>query len=349
MVGPNEACRAVVAAPACRVRGEVPMSGKTAGRRRVLVLAALSGVLLTACGSIAGSTAASSKDDLAIEPASFDLAVGPSARFIAGILTVDHRLVAYGSVDMRFSFLGAKDGSRPSPPGPVQRASYLPLPGTDVSSSPPASPAIVTASQTRGVYATEASFDRAGFWQVEVGATIAGRSTRATGAFSVGARRTVPAPGEPALATEGLTLSSTDAPKAAIDSRAANAEVPDPELHRTTIAAALAAHRPLVAVFSTPVYCVSRFCGPVTDMVQALSHDFADRASFVHVEIWRDFQNQVVNPEAATWLQRDGDINEPWVFVIGADGRIIARFDNVATRGELEPLLRGLPVIGAAT
>jgi hypothetical protein len=31
------------------------------------------------------------------------------------------------------------------------------------------------------------------------------------------------------------------------------------------------------------------------------------------------------------------------VFVIGADGRITARFDNVATRGELEPLLERLP------
>ena len=34
---------------------------------------------------------------------------------------------------------------------------------------------------------------------------------------------------------------------------------------------------------------------------------------------------------------------EPWVFLIGADGRIAARWDNVATRGEIEPLLRDLP------
>jgi len=36
------------------------------------------------------------------------------------------------------------------------------------------------------------------------------------------------------------------------------------------------------------------------------------------------------------------------VFVIGADGRIAARFDNVVTRDELEPLVKALPVIGAA-
>lgn len=103
----------------------------------------------------------------------------------------------------------------------------------------------------------------------------------------------------------------------------------------------------VVAVFSTPVYCVSRFCGPVTDMVQALSHDYGDRANFVHVKIWRDFQNQVMNKFAADWLLRDGDLNEPWVFLIGADGRIVARFGTVATRGELEPLLQALPSTGS--
>jgi hypothetical protein len=101
-------------------------------------------------------------------------------------------------------------------------------------------------------------------------------------------------------------------------------------------------------VFATPVYCTSRFCGPITDMVAELAHDYADRASFVHIEIWHDFQKKDVNKSAAEWIYRDGDLTEPWVFVVGADGRIAARFDNVATRGEVEPLLESLPVIGPA-
>jgi hypothetical protein len=36
------------------------------------------------------------------------------------------------------------------------------------------------------------------------------------------------------------------------------------------------------------------------------------------------------------------------VFVIGNDGRIALRLDNVATRAEIEPYLRSLPVIGPA-
>ncbi len=43
-------------------------------------------------------------------------------------------------------------------------------------------------------------------------------------------------------------------------------------------------------VFATPVFCVSRFCGPVTEMVEELAHRYDDRAVFIHVEIWKDFQ-----------------------------------------------------------
>jgi hypothetical protein len=109
----------------------------------------------------------------------------------------------------------------------------------------------------------------------------------------------------------------------------------------------VAAKRPSVVVFATPVYCQSRFCGPVTDMVHELSKTYADRASFVHVEIWRDFQNQTVNKAAADWLL-NCRLCEPWVFLVGGDGVIAARFDNVATAEELEPLLKQLPVIGRA-
>ncbi len=143
-------------------------------------------------------------------------------------------------------------------------------------------------------------------------------------------------------------MASTDAPKGAVDSRAAaGGEIPDPHLHQTTVAAALAARRPVVLVISTPVYCRSRFCGPITEMVEDLGRRYADRATFVHIEVFRDGQNQVVNRSAAEWILSNGaQGNEPWVFLIGGDGKVAARFDNVATIEELEPTLRQLPVIG---
>jgi peroxiredoxin len=78
-------------------------------------------------------------------------------------------------------------------------------------------------------------------------------------------------------------------------------------------------------------------------MVDEVENEYGDRAEFIHVEIWRDFQAQWLNDAAEQWLWRNDTGQEPWVFVIGADGRITARFDNVATRGELEPLLERLP------
>ena len=289
-----------------------------------------------------------SKDDLVAQVASFDLAVGPPSRLTVGLLTNDQRFVAFGTVQLRFAYLGTRENRAPGAYGAPVTATFLPIPGTTLPAQPPSQPQLVSPSEARGVYAAQAGFDRAGFWQLEVNASVGGTPRRATAAFAVNEKHAIPAPGDAALPTENLTLASTDAPKAAIDSQAATGEITDPELHRTTIAAALAAKRPAVVVFATPVYCQSRFCGPVTDMVAQLARSYGDRASFIHIEIWRDFQNQTVNQAAADWLL-NCSMCEPWVFLIGADGNIAARFDNVTTRDELEPLLKQLPVIGPAT
>jgi hypothetical protein len=324
----------------------MPVTPLTARRWRRTAAVAVVLVVLGACGG-SGGTAKANPDDLALAVASYDLATGP-ARFIVGLLTVDQRLIGYGSVDLRFSYVGTKEGASGSAPGPAVKASYLAIYGSTVPSPAPTDPQIVLESDSRGVYGAQTTFDKAGFWEVEASATIDGKVRTGKGAFQVNPTHAIPAPGDMALPTDNLTLTTPDVPKAAIDSRGGSGDIPDPDLHRTTIAASLAAHRPIVAVFATPVYCTSRFCGPITDMVNDLAHKYPDRADFVHVEIWRDFQAQVVNKSAADWLYRNDDLNEPWVFVIGSDGRITARFDNVVTQDELEPLIKALPPIAPA-
>ncbi len=97
-----------------------------------------------------------------------------------------------------------------------------------------------------------------------------------------------------------------------------------------------------MVVISTPTYCQSRFCGPITDAVSALGKRHGERMAFVHIEFWEDFEAQRVNEAAAEWIFPPGteDAREPWVFVVGGDGVITHRFDNVASDAELEAAVR---------
>jgi hypothetical protein len=283
-----------------------------------------------------------------VSVASFDLAADMPSRFLVGLGTEGNLFVSGGSIDLRFFYLGEQQAEGAPEPAGEATAAFLPLPGEEMGPAP-ANPVAAPASAGRGVYEVEEyRFDRPGLWEVEVTANFGGGDRRTgRGAFEVFAEPLVPIPGDVAPRTENLTTSSKDAPPGAIDSRAAaGGPIPDPELHRFTIAEAIEAGHPAVVVFATPVYCVSKFCGPVTDMVAELAGEYGDRADFIHVEIWRDFQNQVVNAAAAEWLLRNGNLQEPWVFLIGADGRIAARWDNVADREEIESLLDQLPPIG---
>ena len=168
-------------------------------RRHAAVGALLS--LLVACSGSGGSDKASA-DDLAVQVASYDLAAGAPTRFIVGLITVDQRLIGYGTVDLRFSYVGTKEGGvQPTPFGPVVKASYLPIHGSVVPSPPPATAQVVRSSDTRGVYGAQTTFDRPGFWEVEATATVDGKTERGKGAFAVNPSHAFPSPGDEALPT----------------------------------------------------------------------------------------------------------------------------------------------------
>jgi hypothetical protein len=310
-----------------------------------LVAAAM---LLAAC-SPGGDEEGPPKDGargqgLVAQVANYELLAGPENRFIAGLLTEDNLFVSGGTVHMRFSPLPAEPDA-----GVVVETTAMFLHIDEGHGPPPDRLTAGPASIGRGVYSAESvTFESEGTWDVEIEADFGGGDVRtATAAFQVLAEPRVPAPGQKAPRTENLTIDSKDAPLVAIDSRAeAAGSIPDTALHQSTIAAAIDAGRPALVVFATPVYCVSRFCGPITDMVAGLEEKYGGRAAFIHVEIWRDFQNKVVNKGAAEWVLRGDDLTEPWIFLIGSDGRIVARWDNVATPEEIEPFLEELPAAG---
>ena len=306
---------------------------------RIALALALLALVAGACdGEGGGGDDPSAGFELSAEVASFDLAVDRDERFAVGLFAPDNRVLAYGDVTLRFGFAGtAAAPEQELTSGPPVDAGFLPIAGQDVDPDHPG-PELVAPSEARGAYgAGGVRFDRAGNWVVIVQGEYGGRDFEAEAAFQVKAQPQVVAVGDRAPATRNPLPGDPSVPPTAIDSRAEDGEVPDPDLHSTTIADALVAGRPVVVVVSTPVFCVSRFCGPITDEIDELAREYGDRVAFVHLEVWQDFEEQVVNPAAQEWIfPRDGsDAREPWVFVVGPDAVVQDRFDNVATDAEL--------------
>ena len=317
--------------------------------RRILSAAVLGFALLAgACGGsdqpvVSSPPGSANTGSFSAQVGSGDLAVGGPQRFELGIFQSSGqgvKLVTFGTVAMRFSYLG--DGSASPTPGPTAIGRYVPAYGTTPSGP---APTLSDPSTARGVYWAQVRFDQPGTWQVEATVDVQGAGTQTlTAAFPVLAKHALPAPGQPALKTDNLTLDSKGVPPSAIASRALDgAPIPDPDLHRWTIAEAIAQHRPVVVVFATPTYCQSQFCGPETDGVEALAKKYGNRAVFIHIEIWRDFQKSVVNKAAADWLYRNGDLVEPWLYVIGPDGIIKDRWGPLFDMGSVEKELAQLP------
>ena len=333
--------------------------GSRRGLLRGIAPAALVVLALSSCAApVPSPSPTQSTNDNAIvaEVASYQLVANQPGRLLVALLTGDNRWVSFGSVALSFGFLGDAVGSPLPGVAPAttahdavmgdSTAQFLAIPGSPEGIG--RGPTLTSPADGRGVYALESIiFPRAGYWQVVAHGALAGGSPfSADAAFSVLAVPSVMTVGALAPHTDNPVIGDPGVAPASIDSRAAGgAAIPDAALHTTSIADAIDAGHPALVVFSTPVYCVSRFCGPVTDLVAELAAQYGDRADFIHVEIYQDFEAGKVNQAAIDWLTpANGDIREPWTFLVGADGRIAGSWDTVVTRGEIEPLLEALPV-----
>jgi hypothetical protein len=109
-------------------------------------------------------------------------------------------------------------------------------------------------------------------------------------------------------------------------------------LHAVGLDAALATKKPVAILFATPAFCQTATCGPVLDVLVAEHQPFANTVQSIHVEVFTDRTAKVVAPPLeALHLQ-----NEPWLFLVGADGKVRERisgpFDTVEVRTALQRL-----------
>ena len=182
------------------------------------------------------------------------------------------------------------------------------------------------------VFASVVEFDRAGFWgvslEVKTGETTY-RGLRLV--FAVQDRTLEPRVGDAAPGTKQLTVADVK-DLTEIDT----SQAPNADLHRLTIAAAVASGKPSVVAFVTPAFCQTRFCGPALDQVVLPAwSEFKDRVNVLHVEPYDVGKAKGGTLELVPAMQEWKLLAEPMIFVVGSDGIVAAKFEGIMDYAEL--------------
>jgi hypothetical protein len=207
---------------------------------------------------------------------------------------------------------------------------------------------------TSGVYAGHATFPSAGQWTADF-TTAAPGSASVTTTFSLDVKQDVNviAPGDQAPSVKTPTLSDVggDVTKISSDPK------PVAAFYQTSEDAALAAHKPFVLIFATPKFCQSSVCGPTLDKLKPVAAAHPEM-TFINVEPYKlddssgslqpvlDSNNQLIPVEATNAFKLS---TEPYVFVVGADGKVSSSFELVFSPDEIESAIKTAEAAPAAS
>lgn len=186
-------------------------------------------------------------------------------------------------------------------------------------------------TEVEDIFVVRHDFDRAGAWEVNVSFD----GGRGSGAFQIVESSSAPAVGEDAIASKSPT---TD------DARGVDpicTRDPVCSLHDATIAEMLERGKPVVITFATPRFCTSRACGPIVDLVEQEKGRLGDKASFLHIEVWKDDEDAVNSKPSPTFSEWKFD-GEPWTYFIDADGKVKDRWLGPVGADELSKAVDAL-------
>ncbi len=93
---------------------------------------------------------------------------------------------------------------------------------------------------------------------------------------------------------------------------------------------------PIVLLFATPALCQSRVCGPVADITEQVKDERPDDAAFIMQEIYND---NSIDKGVRSQVKDYNLPSEPWLFVIGTDGKISTEIEGAFSEGELDAAL----------
>ncbi len=187
----------------------------------------------------------------------------------------------------------------------------------------------------KAVYWTELHLPKSGVYDVLALTRVGSRLIGSTGEVPVALNTPIPSVGHhaPSVATD--TLASEHGKLGLVTTR-----IPPENMHSVSFNQVLG-KRPIALLFSTPALCKSRVCGPVTDIMVELQHEFGKRIVFIHQEIYIDNDpSKGLRPQ----LKAFGLESEPWLFMVNSKGIITARMNGVfgvnEARAALESALR---------
>jgi hypothetical protein len=139
------------------------------------------------------------------------------------------------------------------------------------------------------------------------------------GEVAVAASSAIPNVGQrpPDIATD--TLASTHGSVPLVTTR-----LPPENMHSVALNQVLG-KKPVALLFSTPQLCISRVCGPVTDIATELQSRFGNRITFIHQEVYVDNNpKKGLRPQLKAFHLE----TEPWLFTINKRGVIAARLEG---------------------
>jgi hypothetical protein len=184
--------------------------------------------------------------------------------------------------------------------------------------------------ELKAIYSTDIPLPRSGIFYLLALTRAGGKLIGSTGEAVVAVSTPIPAVGQrpPAIATD--TLASVHGNVSLLTTR-----MPPENMHSVSFNQVLG-KQPLALLFSTPQLCTSRVCGPVTDIMVQLQHEFGDRIAFIHQEVYVDnMPSRGLRPQLRAFHLQ----SEPWLFTVNRHGVVAARLEGAFGTGEARQAL----------
>ncbi|MEA2549060.1 MAG: hypothetical protein QOE42_1658 [Chloroflexota bacterium] len=304
---------------------------------RVVAFVAALAVVTAACGSGASSP---SRPSVATSPAGSGQPAILPIPITSGFHVGDNRIV--------FTLTDSSGQKQVAGPDRTLTIGYH---GPNGATIAPASQAFIWAIEgVNGVYVGRATFPTAGQWTADFTTTAPGSAPETTTfGFDVRDRLDVVSPGDPAPSVKTPTLADVggDVTKISSDPK------PDQDFYKTSEADALAGKKPFVLIFATPKFCQTATCGPTLDRLKPVAAAHPEM-TFINVEPYKlEYTNGSLQPvltgqdltpvEATTAFKLS---TEPYVFVVGADGKVSASFELVFSPQEIEAAIKAVEPTG---